>query len=114
MSKRLTSVLVTGAAATALFAAGCGSDSPSKSTSTMQMHNTAAATSDVASDSGAATLRAGLTALLQEHVYLAGIAVSNGVDHGLTSKQFKAAAGTLDANSVALSKAIGSVYGTAA
>ena len=62
-------------------------------------------------DSGASELRAGLTSLLQEHVYLAGIAVANGVGNGLDSAQFKAAAGTLDDNSVALADAIGSVYG---
>ena len=61
--------------------------------------------------SAASTLRATLTAALQEHVYLAGIAVVTGVDHGLDSPQFEAAAGALDANSVALSEVIGSVYG---
>jgi hypothetical protein len=65
-------------------------------------------------DTAASTLRSNLTAGLQEHVYLAGIAVENGVTHGLTSPQFKAAAATLDKNSVALSQAIASVYGAAA
>ena len=64
--------------------------------------------------SGASTLRADLTALLQGHVYLAGIAVAQGVGHGLTSPQFKAAAATLDQNSVDIGNAIGSVYGKAA
>ncbi|HET9024600.1 MAG TPA: hypothetical protein VFN64_08510 [Burkholderiaceae bacterium] len=64
-----------------------------------------------ATDSAASGLRATLTAGLQEHVYLAGIAVANGVEHGLDSAQFKAAAGTLDRNSVALSKAIDGIYG---
>jgi cytochrome c556 len=67
-----------------------------------------------AGGSGASDLRAGLTAQLQEHVYLAGIAVSQGVGEGLDSAEFKAAAGTLDANSKALSDSIGSVYGDAA
>jgi hypothetical protein len=66
------------------------------------------------SKSGAAVLRANLTAALQEHVYLAGIAVAEGVGHGLDSAQFKAAAATLDKNSVAISDAIGSVYGEGA
>ena len=65
-------------------------------------------------DTAASTLRSQLTAGLQEHVYLAGIAVENGVTHGLTSPQFKAAAATLDKNSVALSQAIASVYGPSA
>src|SRR3712207_8599940 len=62
-------------------------------------------------ETGASELRATLTAGLNEHVYLAGIAVKQGVDNGLDSKQFKAAAGTLDENSEALAEAIGSVYG---
>lgn len=73
-----------------------------------------AATNAGGIDSGASELRSGLTALLQEHVYLAGTAVSTGASKGLDSKEFEAAAGTLDGNSVALSEAIGSVYGDAA
>jgi hypothetical protein len=65
-------------------------------------------------DSGAAALRSGLTALLQEHVYLAGITVTQGVGKGLDSAEFKAAAGALDKNSVGLAGAITSVYGQAA
>ena len=56
----------------------------------------------------ASSLRAGLTQLLQEHVYLAGIAVYAAVH---TPDAFDAAAGTLDENSVALSETVGSVYG---
>jgi hypothetical protein len=63
---------------------------------------------------GAAKLRQTLTAGLLEHEYLAGIAVVFGVGKGLESAEFKAAAATLDANSVALSEAIASVYGKAA
>jgi hypothetical protein len=63
------------------------------------------------SQSGAAVLRANLTAALQEHTYLAGIAVAQGVGKGLDSGEFKAAAGTLDKNSVAIAKVIGSLYG---
>jgi hypothetical protein len=62
-------------------------------------------------DDGPATLRATLTALLEDHVYLAGIAIGTGVGQGLGSPAFKAAAGELDGNSIALSKTIGSVYG---
>jgi hypothetical protein len=57
--------------------------------------------------SGAATLRTGLTSLLQEHVYLAGITTGTALAGG----DYKVPAATLDANSVALSQAIGSVYG---
>src|SRR4051794_8923025 len=106
------------------FAVGCG-DSTDKSTptssssssgmshgtSTTQGSSTSNTSDKGATETGAATLRANLTSLLEEHVYLAGIAVSTGVGSGLTSPAFKAAAATLDTNSVALSEAIGSVYG---
>ena len=64
-------------------------------------------------ETGAATLRAGLTSLLQEHVYLAGIAIETALDAGgdLEAPAVQAAVKTLDANSVALSEAVGSVAG---
>src|SRR3954454_2928581 len=60
----------------------------------------------------ASELRAGLTYLLTEHVYLAGIATGTAVKEkgDLTKADVKAAVGALDANSVALSKAVGSAY----
>jgi hypothetical protein len=57
----------------------------------------------------AADLRTGLNALLSEHVDLAAAATGHAL--GGREAPFKAAAGALDANSVDLSKAIGSVYG---
>ncbi|MDZ7679100.1 MAG: hypothetical protein U5K29_11170 [Acidimicrobiales bacterium] len=64
-------------------------------------------------DTPAADLRAGLTALLQEHVYLAGIAINQAVADGgdLEAPATVAAVETLDTNSVALADAIASVYG---
>ena len=62
-------------------------------------------------DSPAAALRAGLTSLLQEHVYLAGIAVNTAYVAGADSAEFGLAAAALDANSVALSEAVGSLAG---
>lgn len=56
----------------------------------------------------AADLRVILNALEREHVDLASQATRNGFDG---SADFKASAGALDNNSVALSKAIGSIYG---
>src|SRR5882724_11476566 len=50
--------------------------------------------------------------LFQEHIYLAGAATNAAL--GGREAEFKAAAGALDANSVAISKAIGSVYGEGA
>ena len=69
----------------------------------------APATMEVSTDTPAADLRAGLTALLQEHVYLAGTATGAALDG--RQEDFNAAAAALDENSVAISKAIGSVYG---
>jgi hypothetical protein len=61
----------------------------------------------------ASELRAGLTSLLQEHVYLAGLAINQAVADGgdLEAPATTSAVETLDANSVALSEAVGSVYG---
>src|SRR5512146_11895 len=57
----------------------------------------------------AAGLRVGLNALLSEHVYLAA-AATNAALAG-RQPEFEAAAAALDADSVDISKAIGSVYG---
>jgi hypothetical protein len=57
----------------------------------------------------AAELRAKLNTLLQEHAYLAAGATNAAL--GGRQAEFQAAAGALDANSVDLSRAIGSVYG---
>jgi hypothetical protein len=74
----------------------------------------AQAQSAQAGSTPAADLRAGLTALLQEHVYLAGIAVDTGVRDGLRSRSYRAAAKELDDNSRAVAGAFGEVYGDAA
>jgi hypothetical protein len=58
---------------------------------------------------GAADLRTALNGLLAEHAYLASAAT--GAALGGRAAEFTAAAGALDANSVALSQAIGTVYG---
>ena len=60
-------------------------------------------------DSPAAQTYATLSTLLQEHVYLAGIAIDTGYAFGLDSPQFTAAADTLDKNSVELADVVGSV-----
>jgi hypothetical protein len=63
-------------------------------------------------DTPAADLRAGLTALLTQHVYAAGIAIDTAVSKGgnLKDPLVTGAVGALDANSVALSKAVGAAY----
>jgi len=108
-----TRTLRTGAAVLALAAltAACGKSdagttaSPSPS-ATMEHAATGGA------DSAAAGLRATLTALLDDHVWLAGNALQTAVLKGgnLDDAQVKGAVTALDANSVALSKAIASVY----
>jgi len=64
-----------------------------------------------ATDTKAADLRVLLNALEKEHVALASAAVRNGFDG---RADFGASADSLDKNSVALSQAVGSVYGEAA
>ncbi|MDQ4007119.1 MAG: hypothetical protein M3211_03350 [Actinomycetota bacterium] len=61
--------------------------------------------------SDAASLRAGLSYLLTEHVYLAGIAVDTAYVAGPDSRAFKLAVQALDQNTVALGDAIGSFAG---
>jgi hypothetical protein len=61
--------------------------------------------------SAASGLHSGLVALLQEHVYLAGLAVKTAYTAGADSEAFTAAAETLDQNSVALADAVGSIAG---
>ena len=66
-------------------------------------------------DTPAATLTRDLTSLLAGHEYLAGIALYTAVGAGgdLNDPTVKAAVKALDDNSVALSEAVGSVYGDA-
>lgn len=67
--------------------------------------------SETSMKSKAADLRVMLNALERQHVNLAAAAVRSGFDG---RADFSAAAKSLDMNSVALSKAVGSVYGAAA
>lgn len=119
----------------ALLAAACGDDDDAASspdpteqpadsgeTTTSQPGDDGETTTSEHGDSGdaaspvstgAAELRAGLTSLLQEHVYLAGAAIATAVQAGgdLENPAVESAVDTLDANSVAISDAIASVYG---
>jgi hypothetical protein len=90
------------AAAAALLVTGCAQ---SMSTSHHAMASPAASTSATQ----AAGLRATLNALFAEHVVLAGAATGAALDG--REAEFKAAGGALDANSVAIAQAVGSVYG---
>ena len=102
--------------ALALTAAACGSSSGSKSsdtkkTSTTSMGSSTSAT--VASQTGAATLRAKLTSLLDEHVYLASKATAAALRGDTAGFNMWAGAlnGPADSNSADLTAAITSAYG---
>ena len=77
----------------------------------MQSHSMHGATmmNSKESATSAADLRVGLNSLLGEHVLIAAVATSHAL--GGRDAAFKGAVGGLDANSVDISKAIGSVYG---
>src|SRR5262245_19269961 len=90
--------------AVAVLATGC-----MKSMAAGQMSGSNANTAAATSTTPAATLRTTLNALLSEHVILASAATGAALDG--RDAEFKAAAGALDANSVDIARAIGSVYG---
>ena len=71
-----------------------------------------ASTPAAAQSVAASDLRTTLNTALAEHVWLAAAATEAAL--GGRTGEFKSAAGALDANSVALSQAIGSVYGQGA
>jgi len=112
------------ASSVVLVLASCGGDGDTTATDSPQATETMApdmTSSSMAHDTGddmdaamaggasspAATLRSVLTAQLQEHVYLAGIAVYNAVN----PDAFAASADVLDLNSQDLAASIASVYG---
>jgi hypothetical protein len=101
MKKRKRLIGLALAGTLAIFAAACGetADTTAKDTPKAKASVT----------DGASMLRATLDAGLKEHVYLAALATENAL--GGRKAGFEAAAGALDGNSVALSKAIGSVFG---
>jgi len=103
MKRSLRSTLA-GAATAALLVTGC--------TQSMSGGHGMASPTASTSATPAATLRTTLNRLFAEHVYLA--AAATGAALGGREAEFKAAAAALDANSVAISKAIGSVYGQGA
>ena len=126
MNKRLVRFSIS-AAAVLVLAAGCssGTGAPagvpsnalSPSASSSMQHSSSSThsptTTAMAPDTTqAAELRAALTSLLNDHVWLAGNALDTAVKKkgDLKDPQVVGAVKALDANSVALSKAIGSVY----
>jgi hypothetical protein len=105
--KRLVSSIVGAVAAAAILAVNIGE--PIARAEAQQGH---AMTAMATSSTKASGLRSTLNMLFQEHIYLA--AAATGAALGGREAEFKAAAAALDANSVAISKAIGSVYGQGA
>jgi hypothetical protein len=126
MNKRFARFSIS-AAAVLVLAAGCGSGTsspagmpspetaPSSVPSVSMTHSPShspTTTSTAPDATEAAALRATLTSLLSDHVWLAGNALDTAVQKkgDLKDPQVVGAVKALDANSVALSKAVGSVY----
>jgi hypothetical protein len=123
MTKKLLAVSLAGS----LALAACGNDddgtvaqsgepAPVEETTTTteaEAEETEVEGETAGTETGAAELRAGLTSLLQEHVYLAGITVKYALVAGgdMEAPAVQAAAGALDENSVDLSEAVASVAG---
>src|SRR5215831_2780348 len=105
--KRTVSTIVGAVAVAAILAVNIVE--PVGRAEAQQGHTMAAMTTSSTKASG---LRSTLNTLFQEHIYLA--AAATGAALGGREAEFKAAAVALDANSVAISKAIGSVYGQGA
>jgi hypothetical protein len=94
----------------ALLAAGCTSSTTSGTSAAPHGNSATSATAPGASP--AANLRATLTALLSDHVWLAGNALQTAVLNGgdLKAPAVAGAVAALDANSVALAQTLGSLY----
>ena len=109
-------VATVAAAATVLVGASAGQAATGPDHSSMSMSSSVGTATSAAAttpdSSTAATVRATLTAQLVDHVWLAGNALDTAVLKGgnLNDPAVKGAVAALDANSVALSKTVGSVY----
>jgi len=112
-AKTAAALLVVGLGAAACGGSSSGGNSPqaqpTSSMSDMQSSSPASATDATATQ--AAALRSGLDQLFREHVNLTGFVVQTAVISGVKSPQTAAALKALDANTVAIGDAIGSVYG---
>jgi hypothetical protein len=102
--KRTMMRVVSAAAMAAALGVGC-----SQTTGASMGGSAMASPAMTTSGTKAAGLRSALNNLFQEHVYLAAAATGAALDG--RDVEFKAAAAALDQNSVAISKALGSVYG---
>jgi hypothetical protein len=112
MNKRSLRFAAAGLAVVA-FASACGSNgNDTESSSSKPSTSTTTPSTTDATSTAAAGLRGALTGLLDDHVYLAALALTTAVENGgdLTKPAVKAAVATLDKNSVALADAVGGVY----
>ena len=124
MRNNLSMRAVGGALALMLIGGACASPTEDAGNTNTASEDAAAMgsdSSDTSSESqqvslveGGPALVQGLTDLLDGHVYLASTAIAVGLNSGLDSPEFKAAAATLDRNSQDLAGAIESVYGAEA
>ncbi len=106
--RKITAITGLGLAA-AIVLSGCTATTADAPTKTDDM-SSSVVTDTVNSDG--ATLRATLTALLSDHVYLASAAIDQALADGgdLTTADVGAAVATLDKNSVEIAALIGSAY----
>ena len=113
MNRRTLAKLVTPLVALSLVAGACGGDTDGDVASG-NSDKTETPSGDAAStETGAATLRAGLTDLLTEHVYLAALATGAALRGDKAGFEANAAAlnGPEDSNSSDLVDAVGAAYG---
>ncbi len=112
MTRKATTKLAAPLLALALVAGACGGGS-SDDASAAPDDTDAAAAEAATSQTGASTLRAGLTGLLTEHIYLAALATGSALRGDTTG--FEAYAGALNgptkSNTADLTAAVGSAYG---
>ena len=99
--------LIGGSVLAAVVVTGCGGMSSQAPMQSHSMHGSMMDSKEAAPS--AADLRVGLNLLLGEHVLIAAVATSHAL--GGRDAAFKGAVAGLDANSIDISKAIGSVYG---
>ena len=117
LSPSLAAKVGAGALVVALGATACGGSSGGAKATSPQAAPSSAMSSAMSSTSAdatatpAAALRAGLDQLFREHVDLTGFTVQTAAISGAGSAQTAAALKALDANTVAIGDAIGSVYG---
>jgi hypothetical protein len=92
-----------------LTAGACGSKDKTDNATSHHSSTTVGAAGAGGIDTGASSLQSALTSLLEEHVYLAGVATGTALGGG----DLKPAAAALEKNTQGLQDAIASVYGDA-